>query len=56
MIDRRRFLTQAAAGAAVAALPAPALARGGGQVVVIGGGFAGATCARTLKGFDPVLP
>jgi NADPH-dependent 2,4-dienoyl-CoA reductase/sulfur reductase-like enzyme len=46
-----------AAGAGVAAaLPLPALAQGAGaQVVVVGGGFAGATCARTLKRLDPRL-
>jgi NADPH-dependent 2,4-dienoyl-CoA reductase/sulfur reductase-like enzyme len=32
----------------------PALAQNsGGRVVVVGGGFAGATCARTLKRLDP---
>jgi len=51
--SRRQFLARAAAGAAAAALPAPAVAQGGGQVVVIGGGFAGATCARALKRIDP---
>jgi sulfide dehydrogenase [flavocytochrome c] flavoprotein subunit len=34
----------------------PALAqRAARRVVVIGGGFAGATCARTLKRLDPRL-
>ena len=34
----------------------PAFAQGAaGRVVVIGGGFAGATCARTLKRLDPRL-
>ena len=37
-------------------LPLPALAQGAGaRVVVVGGGFAGATCARTLKRLDPRL-
>jgi sulfide dehydrogenase [flavocytochrome c] flavoprotein subunit len=37
-------------------LPLPALAQSAGaQVVVVGGGFAGATCARTLKRLDPRL-
>ena len=37
-------------------LPMPALAQNaGGRVVVVGGGFAGATCARTLKRLDPRL-
>jgi NADPH-dependent 2,4-dienoyl-CoA reductase/sulfur reductase-like enzyme len=54
MTDRRTFLKQAAVGAAWAAFPAPALARSHmGHVVVVGGGFAGATCARALKRLDP---
>jgi sulfide dehydrogenase [flavocytochrome c] flavoprotein subunit len=49
---RRQFLK--AAGKAVALLPLPALAQGSsGRVVVIGGGFAGATCARFVKRMDP---
>ncbi|MGH6769350.1 MAG: FCSD flavin-binding domain-containing protein [Xanthobacteraceae bacterium] len=53
-ISRRKFLKQAAAGAAAATLSAPTLAQNaGGRVVVVGGGFAGATCARTLKYLDP---
>ena len=53
-VSRRDFLKRSAAGAAVASFPAPALAqKGGGRVVVVGGGFAGATCARTLKRIDP---
>ena len=50
--SRRDFLKAAAAGAAL--LPMPALAQGtGGRVVVVGGGFAGATCARFVKRIDP---
>jgi sulfide dehydrogenase [flavocytochrome c] flavoprotein chain len=49
---RRQFLK--AAGKATALLPLPALAQGSsGRVVVIGGGFAGATCARFVKRIDP---
>src|SRR5205823_10031462 len=49
------FLRQAAAGWAALA-SAPALAQGAaGRVVVIGGRFAGATCARTVKRLDPRL-
>lgn len=52
--SRRDFLKTAAAGASAAAFPLPAIAqRAGGRVVVVGGGFAGATCARTLKRLDP---
>src|SRR5712692_3356745 len=50
--SRREFLK--AAGAAAALFPMPALAQGAaGRVVVVGGGFAGATAARTLKRLDP---
>ncbi len=55
MTTRRRFLKlTAAAGLA----PAVASAQGTGQagrVVVVGGGFAGATAARTLKALEPKL-
>ena len=41
---------------AAAGFCAPALAQGAaGRVVVIGGGFAGATCARALKRLEPRL-
>jgi sulfide dehydrogenase [flavocytochrome c] flavoprotein subunit len=50
--SRRQFVK--AAGKAAALLPLPALAQGSsGRVVVIGGGFAGATCARFVKRMDP---
>jgi len=49
-ISRRLFLTQLAA-----ALPLPALAQAAPRVVVIGGGFAGATAARTLKRANPKI-
>src|SRR5271166_6477928 len=52
--SRREFLKRAAAGASLAMLPLPAIGQGpGGRVVVIGGGFAGATCARSIKRLDP---
>lgn len=44
--SRRQFLKSVAAAAA---LPTPAIAQGVPRVVVIGGGFAGASCARALK-------
>jgi sulfide dehydrogenase [flavocytochrome c] flavoprotein chain len=50
--SRREFLKAAAAGTAL--LPLPAIAQGaGGRVVVVGGGFGGATCARFIKWIDP---
>ena len=56
---RRRFLAKAAlmtAAAYARGLPALARARtNGAHVVVIGGGFAGATCAKYLRRADPSL-
>src|SRR5215813_13511344 len=51
-INRRDFI---AAAAGAAAFPMPAIAQGDARVVVVGGGFAGATCARALKKLDPRL-
>jgi sulfide dehydrogenase [flavocytochrome c] flavoprotein subunit len=54
--SRRDVLKTAVAGAAAATFPMPALAQNaGGRVVVVGGGFSGATCARMLKRLDPRL-
>ncbi len=54
-LSRRQLLT-AAAGAATALLPRPMLAQNAQpRIVVIGGGFAGATAARFLKREDPRL-
>jgi sulfide dehydrogenase [flavocytochrome c] flavoprotein subunit len=51
---RREFLERAAIASGVALRFAPALAQpAAGRVVVIGGGFAGATCARFVKRLDP---
>ncbi len=53
-IDRRHLLTAAAASAAAAAFPSPLVSQGAGpSVVVIGGGFGGASCARALRKADP---
>ena len=53
MATRRGFLKLA--GAAGLAAPAIASAQGAGRVVVVGGGFGGATAARTLKRLQPGL-
>jgi len=50
-VSRRQFL--AATGAAAAAVYAPALAQAAPRVVVIGGGFGGATAARAIKQSSP---
>ena len=55
-LRRRELLMRAASAGVAAALPLPAFAQGAGaRVIVVGGGFAGATCARTLKRLDPRL-
>ena len=52
--DRRQLIKAAAASAAAAAFPSPLLAQGAGpSVVVIGGGFGGARCARALRKVNP---
>jgi len=51
--SRRTFLKTAAAGTSAALLSRPALAQAAPRVVVIGGGFAGATAARAIKKADP---
>lgn len=48
---RRAFLRGAAA--AVALLPKPSFAQAQARIVILGGGFAGATCARALRRADP---
>jgi len=52
-ISRRKLLGVAAAGAASTLLHAPAVAQATPRVVIVGGGFAGTTLARTLKKTDP---
>jgi sulfide dehydrogenase [flavocytochrome c] flavoprotein subunit len=58
--DRRYFLKILGAGSAATGLsgllwPMQALAGATGKVVVVGGGFGGATCARYLKRWGPKL-
>ncbi len=52
---RREFVGAAAATAASVAFPLPAIAQSAARVVVIGGGFGGASCARALKQLNPSL-
>lgn len=55
-VNRRDFLKRTAASAAALGLATPAIAQNaGGRVVVVGGGFAGASCARALKRIDPKI-
>jgi NADPH-dependent 2,4-dienoyl-CoA reductase/sulfur reductase-like enzyme len=52
---RRQFLGLAAGGLAAPALPRRAFAQAAARVVVVGGGFAGAACARFLRRADARL-
>ena len=54
-VTRRNVIGALAASAAALALPFPAFAQAMARVVVIGGGFAGASFARALKRLDPKL-
>jgi len=50
---RRDFLRNSAAAASAAMLPMPAIAQDAPRVVVIGGGFGGASAARAVKQLNP---
>lgn len=52
---RREFVGAAATVAMSLAVSRPASAQGAARVVVIGGGFGGASCARALKQLNPSL-
>lgn len=52
---RRNVLRGLAAATASFALPCPSFAQSGARVIVIGGGFGGASCARALRKIDPKL-
>jgi NADPH-dependent 2,4-dienoyl-CoA reductase/sulfur reductase-like enzyme len=52
---RRDVARGLAASAASQAFPCPSFAQGAARVVVIGGGFGGASCARALRHVDPKL-
>src|SRR5215469_16464814 len=52
---RRAFLGGGAATVSTALLATPALAQAKARVVVLGGGFAGASCARELHRAEPGL-
>ena len=54
-MTRRNVVGGIAASATSLSLPCPAFAQSAARVVVIGGGFGGASCARALRRIDPKL-
>src|SRR6185312_259763 len=55
MVTRREAVIGLTASAASLALPSVARAQSSARVVVIGGGFGGASCARALRRLDAKL-
>lgn len=55
LMTRRDAARGIAVTAAVAVMPCPAVAQGAAHIVVIGGGFGGANCARALRRLDARL-
>ena len=51
----RRDVVGGVAASAASSLASPSLAKSGARIVVIGGGFGGASCARALKKLEPKL-
>jgi sulfide dehydrogenase [flavocytochrome c] flavoprotein chain len=49
----RRNVVRGIAAAATSAFPRPSIAQSAARIVVIGGGFGGASCARALRRLDP---
>jgi sulfide dehydrogenase [flavocytochrome c] flavoprotein chain len=54
-MTRRNVVGGIAASATSFAVPCPSFAQSAARVVVVGGGFGGASCARALKRIDPKL-
>src|SRR5882672_8672345 len=53
--SRRNVARGIAAALTASGLPYPAFAQAAARIVVIGGGFGGASCARALRKLDPKL-
>src|SRR5882762_2054462 len=54
-LTRRDVARGVAASVAASAWPCPSLAQSSARIVVIGGGFGGASCARAFRKIDPKL-
>jgi sulfide dehydrogenase [flavocytochrome c] flavoprotein subunit len=54
-MTRRNVVRGIAATAASLSISCPSLAQSAARIVVVGGGFGGASCARALKRIDPKL-
>src|SRR6266702_1892351 len=55
LMTRRNVVRGIAASAASSVLPCPSRAQSAAHIIVVGGGFGGASCARALKQIDPKL-
>src|SRR5712664_3471837 len=55
LMTRRNVVRGIAASAASSVLPCPSRAQSVARIIVVGGGFGGASCARALKRIDPGL-
>ena len=55
LMTRRNVVRGIAASAASFAFPCPSIAQSAARIVVIGGGFGGASCARALRRIDAKL-
>jgi sulfide dehydrogenase [flavocytochrome c] flavoprotein subunit len=55
LMTRRNVVRGIAASAASSVLPCPSRAQSAARIIVVGGGFGGASCARALKQIDPKL-
>ena len=55
LVTRRNVIRSIAASAASLSLPRPSRAQTAARIVVIGGGFGGASCARAQRRIDPKL-
>ncbi len=54
-LPTRRDVARGLAASAALALPCPSFAQSAARVIVVGGGFGGASCARALRQADPKL-